>query len=279
MKNIVSVTWVKEHLNELTVIDCRFHLPAPQKGITEYKEQHIPGAHYMDLNKDLSSSVGTHGGRHPMPDFKELHHKLEKIGVHDDRKVLIYDDQNGAMASRLWFLLKVLGHEHALIMDGGYSEWVNQGYPVTADVPQQEKRGILTMDLKEDLLIDMESVRSNLTAFKRGGSYLLDAREPNRYNGIEESIDKLAGHIPGALNFFWMENIENGKWKDTEALKERFGQLEPSKEIVVYCGSGVTACPMFVALKEAGYEKVKLYTGSWSDWISYTDNPISSIKN
>lgn len=279
MKNIVSVTWVKEHLNELTVIDCRFHLPAPEKGIAEYKEQHIPGAHYMDLNKDLSSSVGTHGGRHPMPDFKELHHKLEKIGVHDDSKVLIYDDQNGAMASRLWFLLKVLGHEHALIMDGGYSEWVNQGYPVTTDVPQQEKRGNLTMDLKEDLLIDMESVRSNLTAFKRGGSYLLDAREPNRYNGIEESIDKLAGHIPGALNFFWMENIENGSWKDTEALNERFGQLEPSKEIVVYCGSGVTACPMFVALKEAGYEKVKLYTGSWSDWISYTDNPISSIKN
>jgi len=279
MKHIVSVNWVREHLNELTIIDCRFHLPAPDKGLEEYKEHHIPGAHYLHLNKDLSSTVGTHGGRHPLPDFQELHSKLEDIGVHDGGKVLIYDDQNGAMATRLWFLLKVLGHEDVWVMDGGYSEWMKQGYPVTGEVPSHEKRGTFIFKFEEDLLTDMEQVKSQLPAFESGSAYLLDAREPNRYLGIEEPIDKVAGHIPGAINFFWMENVENGKWKETEELKERFSSLDHSKEVVVYCGSGVTACPMFLALKEAGYEKVKLYTGSWSDWISYTDNPISKIKN
>lgn len=279
MKHIVSVNWVKEHLNELTVIDCRFHLPAPDKGRAEYHDHHIPGAHYMDLNKDLSSTVCTHGGRHPLPDFQELHSKLENIGVHDGSRVVIYDDQNGAMASRLWFLLKVLGHENVWIMDEGYSEWVKQGFPVTSEVPSQEKRGTFTFNVEEDLLMDMEVVKSQLSTFESGSAYLLDAREPNRYMGVEEPIDKVAGHIPGALNFFWMENVENGKWKETELLKARFSSLDPSKEIVVYCGSGVTACPTFLALKEAGYEKVKLYAGSWSDWISYTNNPISKIKN
>ncbi|WP_226683517.1 sulfurtransferase [Sutcliffiella horikoshii] len=279
MKHIVSVNWVKEHLNELTVIDCRFHLPAPDKGRAEYNEHHISGAHYMDLNKDLSSTVRSHGGRHPLPDFQELHRKLESIGVHDEGKVLLYDDQNGAMASRLWFLLKMLGHEDVGIMNGGYSEWVKQGYPVTAEVPSQEKRGTFTFKVEEELLMDMDEVKSQLSTFESGSAYLLDAREPNRYKGVEEPIDKVAGHIPGALNFFWMENVENGKWKETEMLKARFSSLDPSKEIVVYCGSGVTACPTFLALKEAGYEKVKMYAGSWSDWISYTDNPISKIKN
>ncbi|NLP51006.1 sulfurtransferase [Bacillus sp. RO1] len=280
MNHIVSVNWVKEHLDELTVMDCRFHLGAPDKGLIEYQDSHIPGAYYMDLNKDLSSAVNTHGGRHPLPDLQELHQKLQNIGVHDGGKVLLYDDQNGAMASRLWFLLKILGHEHVLIMDGGYREWVKQEYPVTAEVPVQEKRGTFTFKVKEkDFVMHMEEVKSQLSSFQSGEAYLLDARESNRYSGLEEPIDKVAGHIPGALNFFWMENMENGKWKRTEALQERFSQLDPSREIVVYCGSGVTACPTFLALKEAGFEKVKLYAGSWSDWISYTDNPVSKINN
>lgn len=279
MKHIVSVNWVKEHLNEFTVIDCRFHLPAPEKGYEEYKENHIPGAYYMNLNEDLSSTVGAHGGRHPLPDFQELHRKLEDIGVHDEGKILLYDDQNGAMASRLWFLLKVLGHKNVWIMDGGYSEWVKHRYPVTTKVPLQEKLGTFTFKMEEDLITDMEEVKSRLPALESGSAYLLDARETNRYKGIEEPIDKVAGHIPGALNFFWMENIENGKWKETKELKQRFKALDSSKEVIVYCGSGVTACPTFLALKEAGFEKIKLYAGSWSDWISYTDNPISKIKN
>ncbi|TYS68463.1 sulfurtransferase [Sutcliffiella horikoshii] len=280
MNHIVSADWVKEHINEITVIDCRFHLAVPDKGLIEYHENHIPGAHYMDLNKDLSNKVDTHGGRHPLPDFQELHRKLQNIGVHDGGKVLLYDDQNGAMASRLWFLLKILGHEHVLILDGGYREWLKQEYPVTPEVPLQEKRDTFTFKvIEEEFVMHMEEVKSQLSTFQSGAAYLLDAREPNRYRGLEEPIDKVAGHIPGALNFFWMENMENGKWKKTEALQERFSQLDPSKEIVVYCGSGVTACPTFFALKEAGYEKVKVYAGSWSDWISYTDNPISKIKN
>jgi thiosulfate/3-mercaptopyruvate sulfurtransferase len=214
-----------------------------------------------------------------MPDFQEFHRKLEEIGVHDGGMVLLYDDQNSAMASRLWFLLKVFGHEDVWIMDGGYSEWVKQGYPVTEEVPQKKQRGSFTFKVEEDLVMDMDDVKSRLSSFKSGGAYLLDAREPNRYMGVEEPIDKVAGHIPGALNYFWMENVDNGKWKEPEALRERFSPLDPSKEIVVYCGSGVTACPTFIALKEAGFEKVKLYAGSWSDWISYTDNPISKIKN
>ncbi|MCG1023115.1 sulfurtransferase [Sutcliffiella horikoshii] len=279
MKHIVSAKWVKEQLDELTIIDCRFHLHVPDKGFEEYKEHHIPGAHYMDLNKDLSSAVETHGGRHPLPDFQELFQKLEGIGVHDDGRVLLYDDQNGAMASRLWFLLQVMGHKHVLVMDGGYQKWLKEGYPVTADVPEKGKKGNFSFKLEKDLVVDMEDVKSHLSAFNNGDAYLLDAREPNRYKGLEEPIDKIAGHIPGALNFFWMDSFENGKWKQKEALVERFSSLDSSKEAVVYCGSGVTACPTILALKEAGFDNVKLYAGSWSDWISYTANPISKIKN
>ncbi len=279
MTQIVSAKWVKEQLDELIIIDCRFHLHAPEKGLEEYKEHHVPGAHYMDLNQDLSGEINTHGGRHPLPDFQKLYRKLQEAGVHDDGTVLLYDDQNGAMASRLWFLLQIMGHKHVLVMDGGYREWLEQGFPVTADVPQKEKRGNFSFKLSDDLVVEMEEVNSHLSSYKNGTAYLLDAREAKRYKGIEEPIDRVAGHIPGALNFFWMDSLENGKWKQKEDLKERFLKLDSSKEIVVYCGSGVTACPTILALKEAGYNNVKLYAGSWSDWISYTKNPISKIES
>jgi thiosulfate/3-mercaptopyruvate sulfurtransferase len=275
MQYIVDAEWAEKKLNEITVIDCRFHLNDPEKGQLEYKEGHLPNAHYFDLNNDLSGAVKEHGGRHPLPDFKELHQKLEEAGVYDDGEVLLYDDQNGAMASRLWFLMELMGFKKAYILDGGFKAWKESGFPVSTEVPDMGKKGALTINLNESLLVDGNEVNAQLSEFISKEKYLIDARDPKRFQGTEEPIDKVAGHIPGAQNYFWMESLENGSWKSKEELKERFSDLDASKEIVVYCGSGVTACPTILTLKEAGFQNVKLYAGSWSDWISYENHPIS----
>ncbi|CAG9623690.1 sulfurtransferase [Sutcliffiella rhizosphaerae] len=280
MKYIVQPEWVNEHLESLVILDCRFYLQEPDKGFEEYKQSHLPNAYYFDLNRDLSGPVQKHGGRHPLPNIKEFHLKLEEAGVHDNAKVLLYDDQNGAMASRMWFLLQLVGFHNVYIMDGGYSYWKELRFPLTNHIQQPtQKSGKLTVKFNEKLIVGKEEVKASLPDFELDERYLLDAREPKRFTGEEEPIDRIAGHIPGARNAFWLDNTENGKWKDEQDLKKRFQFLDKQKEVVVYCGSGVTACPTILALKVSGFVDIKLYAGSWSDWISYADNPISKSTN
>lgn len=276
LKYLVEQDWLKDQLtnDEVRIMDCRFYLDDPTKGLTEYMMDHIPDALYFDLEKDLSGPVEEHGGRHPLPNLEELVEKLSAAGIEERTKVIVYDDQNGAMASRLWWLLTYLGHKEVYVLNGSYSNWKMKGYPVT-DVISQSERKTFKPKLKKDLLVDVHAVKEKL---QNNRTVIIDSRENSRYLGLEEPIDRIAGHIPGAVNHFWKDAIkEDSTWKTNDEQALRFLTIEKDQEIVVYCGSGVTACPNILSLKALGFTNVRLYAGSWSDWITYSDNPIEKI--
>lgn len=277
-KHIVNVNWLSNHLEDdnVRIVDCRFSLMNPLEGLNLYVKEHISGALYFDLEKDLSAPVQAHGGRHPLPPIDEFINKLESAGIDKATTVVAYDDQGGMFASRFWWLLQFVGHEKTFILDGGFTEWKKQGLPVNGEIPLFDKK-ILKPDLQYHMLATVSDVHSSQND---ENIELVDSREEMRYLGIEEPIDKKAGHIPKAVNRFWKDCLdENGAWKKKELLIKHFSPLHKEKEIIVYCGSGVSACPNIISLSEAGYKNVKLYVGSWSDWISYPDNKIETTSN
>lgn len=258
---------------DLVIVDCRFQLGQPESGRAAYEESHIPGAVYLDLEKDLSAPLGEHGGRHPLPDAATLTGTLSRAGIGNDVRVVAYDDQGGAMASRLWWLLKYLGHEQVYVMDEGFAAWVKAGYPVSSEQKVPIPSPFLAT-VQHNMLVEADEVRELLGSDR---VTLIDSREVPRYRGEVEPIDRVAGHIPGAINRFWKDALdEGGAWKDEAGQAARFDDLPRDRELIVYCGSGVTACPNVLALQEAGYQKVRLYAGSWSDWISYEGNPVAT---
>ncbi|MEW9671791.1 sulfurtransferase [Ammoniphilus sp. 3BR4] len=270
--HLVTSDWLKEKLSDssVRVADCRFTLGKPEAGKQAYDEDHIPGAVYFDLEKDMSGAKEKHGGRHPLPKIEDFVEKLGQAGISEKTIVVAYDDQGGAMASRLWWLLQYLGHDQVYVLNDGYSSWKKKGYPVTSEVLQPNPERY-EAKVQEEMVADINWVKAKKDAEE---VILIDSREERRYKGLEEHIDPVAGHIPGAKNYFWKGVLnDEGTWKEEESLKQQFKDIDPSKEIIVYCGSGVTACPNILGLKEAGYEKVRLYPGSWSDWCSYPDNP------
>ena len=273
MESIVSTRWVLARMYEpeMVIVDCRFLLSDPGAGLAAYTKDHIPGAIYLHLEEQLSAPVGKHGGRHPLPDALQLAKTLSKVGINNNSNVVAYDDQGGAYASRLWWLMRYLGHEHVYVMDEGYSAWKNAKFPVS-DHQAVRIPSSFEANIQQDMVVGVEDVQKVVVY---GGPLIIDSRESRRYLGLEEPIDAKAGHIPGAINKFWKDVLdEQGRWKKTDALKEQFAEIDPEQEIIVYCGSGVTACPNVLALTQAGYKNVKLYAGSWSDWISYGENPV-----
>lgn len=280
MKHIVSKQWLLARLYEpdIVIADCRFDLSDPSEGRRAYDLDRIPGAVYFDLEQDLSGPVQEHGGRHPLPDVDGLAEKLGKAGIDNTVKVVAYDDQGGAISSRLWFLLKYMGHDEVYVLDEGYTAWKDAGFPVSSSAPAVVVPKTFVPRLRPEMLADIDEVREASRAIRSGDpSYaLIDSREKSRYLGQVEPLDKAAGHIPGAINRYWKDNLdEKGKWKSSEELQRQYEDLRDKKQIIVYCGSGVTACPNLLALNEAGLEQVKLYAGSWSDWISYSENLIA----
>ncbi|MEH7500888.1 sulfurtransferase [Neobacillus drentensis] len=274
MKFVKDKEWLFKSLTEsnVRVVDCRFSLAEPEKGRQEYLKGHLPGAVFFDLEKDLSSRVKVHGGRHPMPLLEKFITTLENAGIDENKLVVAYDNGEGAYAARFWWLLQYLGHEKVYVLDGGFNEWAAANYPVTVDIPAFEK-AVFHFNRKPELLATTEEV-NDVVEKKLENKILIDSRESKRYLGLEEPIDKKAGHIPGAINKPWMEGLSESRYKKSEEQRQRFSDIDPNKEIIVYCGSGVTATPNYLALKEAGFEKVKLYVGSFSDWISYEDHKI-----
>ncbi|MFF2159005.1 sulfurtransferase [Paenibacillus chitinolyticus] len=275
MRNIVSLEWLYEHLQDpdLLIADCRFALGEPWSGRQDYSIDHIPGAFYVDLEEDMSGEKREHGGRHPLPDLGAFSMRASVIGVDASKTVVAYDDQGGAMAARLWWMLRFLGHERVYVLDRGYSQWKAAGYPVTAEAPQASP-ATFSPKVQRHMLASMDEVKAKLG---EKGTVLIDSREGARYRGEQEAIDPVAGHIPGARNRFWKDALDaEGSWRSAEEQKERFRGLENAEELIVYCGSGVTACPNVLALEEAGIPGVKLYAGSWSDWVSYADNPVAT---
>ncbi|MBP1933964.1 sulfurtransferase [Ammoniphilus resinae] len=275
--NLVSVEWLKEHLEDpsVKVVDCRFILGNLTAGYESYLKDHIQGAVYFDLEKDLSSPKEKHGGRHPLPNPSLLVEKLGQAGINQSTKVVAYDDQGGAMASRFWWLLQYMGHENTFVLDGGYSLWKEEGGPITNEIPSPIATEF-EPNIQHDMVVTIDEVKARMG---QKGTVLIDSREDKRYLGIEENVDPVAGHIPGALNYFWKGILdENGRLKEANELKNHFQNIISQEEVIVYCGSGVTACPNILALKEAGYLRPKLYSGSWSDWCSYAENPVATGK-
>ncbi|MGG4551195.1 sulfurtransferase [Paenibacillus humicus] len=275
---LVSKKWLLARMYEpnMVIVDCRFQLGAPEAGKAAYAESHIPGAIYLDLENDLSAPIGEHGGRHPLPEPEALAKRLGRVGISNDSIVVAYDDQGGMNASRLWLLLRWLGHEQVYVMDEGFSAWQQDSYPVTAD-----QRVVIPSSfqpvVRDELIADVEDVRS---AIGNPDVLLVDSREAPRYLGQTEPIDAKAGHVPSAINAFWKNNLDaEGKWTSVDqrraGLSEVIDALDAGREVIVYCGSGVSACPNIVALHSLGYSNVRLYAGSWSDWISYSENPVA----
>lgn len=266
---VVSCEWLLQHLEDpdVVIVDCRFSLPDPQLGQQQYQTSHISGAYYLDLNEDLSSPVKEHGGRHPLPNPTELANKLSQMGVDFQKTfVVTYDDSRLAFASRLWWLLRYLGHERVAVLDGGFAAWEKAGYPSTNKIPSI-KQAEFEPQIQSTMKVDINAVKNRKDL---PGVTLVDSRDRDRYEGIREPIDKIAGHIQDAVNYPWKEvTDENGYLLSPAELRHRWLDLEGEQEILVYCGSGVTACVNLLSLELAQIYTGKLYSGSWSDWISY----------
>lgn len=254
------------------ICDCRFKLGASNEGRKEYEQEHLAGAVYFDLEKDLSGQVEKHGGRHPLPDLDLFKKKLESYGITNDTILVAYDGGEGSFAARFVWMLNYIGHRKVYLLNGGFRAWKDQGNPTEVNI-RSYKQSEYQLHMNEFVLASYETVKE-YTKKKSDDVMLIDSRESKRYAGIEEPIDTKAGHIPGAINKVWMNVLDDGYYLQTEELKELFNEIPLNKEIIVYCGSGVTASPNYIALKEAGFQNVKVYIGSFSDWISYPDNPI-----
>lgn len=298
MEATVSKRWLLARLYEpeQIIVDCRFTLGNPQAGRDSYEEEHIPGAVYLDLELDLSSPVTEHGGRHPLPDPEVLAARLAKLGIGNNSRIVAYDDESGMNAARLWWLLRYLGHEQVFILEGGFSQWKAGKYPVTDHQPVRVPSTFVA-NVQPHMLAGVEEVRrvsmkttgdgavagvntGNTAAVAASPSalpILVDSRANDRYQGRNETLDPVGGHIPGAVNYFWKDTQNaDGSFKSADELAEHFAGIDKEAEIIVYCGSGVTACPNVLALEKAGYKNVRLYAGSWSDWISYEGNAVAT---
>lgn len=252
---------------DAVIVDCRFVLGKPGAGREQYLAGHIPGAHYLHLEEDLSGPVGRHGGRHPLPDPGTLMARLAGLGIGLETPVIAYDDSRFAFAARFWWLLRALGYRPPRLLNGGYQAWVASGGAVATALPKPKPEPCALPpvgDYRGYCSID------DLPRLQGAGAVLLDSREPRRFAGLEEPIDPVAGHIPGAINVPWQRvSNDDGRLRDAAALAEHFSAVPVESQRVVYCGSGVTACVNLFALAQLGENDALLYPGSWSDWCSY----------
>ncbi|MEM7208747.1 MAG: sulfurtransferase [Pseudomonadota bacterium] len=259
--------------SDCCIVDCRFSLFDPDHGAGQYAQGHLPGAVYAHLDNDLAGDiVFGRSGRHPLPNRDTFAKTLRTWGVNNRTQVFTYDDNGGAFAARLWWLLRWMGHEAVAVIDGGINAWKVEGMPLETDAPNIET-GRVTV--REPLL---EAVGAD-EVINNSGWVLLDAREPARYRGDAEPIDPVAGHIPGALNHPFTQNLtEDGRFKPNEQLEAQFRRTisdKPIDGVVCYCGSGVTAAHNVLAMMQAGLGTPKLYAGSWSEWIADPERPVA----
>ncbi|WP_122638610.1 sulfurtransferase [Romboutsia sp. Marseille-P6047] len=275
MSNLVNASWLKEHLNDknIVIVDCRFNLMDKEYGKRSYEKGHIKGARRIDIETELSSEVKVHGGRHPLPSIDKLKNTFENVGIRNDSIVVCYDEGDLSGPARLWWILKYLGHKNVYVLDGGIKEFEEIGGEITREVGDVNK-GNIDINIQENMRADMIYVRNRID---NKNVAIVDSREYKRYIGEFEPVDKKCGHIPNAKSYFWMNilNEKSGKFnlKSKEELNKLFEELKGYKEVIVYCGSGITACPNSLALSEIGINH-KVYTGSFSDWISYDDNKV-----
>jgi thiosulfate/3-mercaptopyruvate sulfurtransferase len=278
-RTVIDTTTLSQHLDDpaFAVVDCRFKLDDPGWGERAYLDRHLPGAVYAHLNRDLAGPTTGANGRHPLPDPSALVKTFTRLGIGDRTQVVTYDQDAGMYASRLWWLLRWMGHADVAVLDGGFPKWIAEGRP-TASGPESPRTGAATQ-FSGSPRSEMTADRQDVARLMSNPEWrLLDARAPERYRGDAEPIDRVPGHIPSAINHFFRTNLdEQGALLPREMLQQRLADSlagVPADHVVCYCGSGVTACQNLLALEHAGMPGAKLYAGSWSEWSSDPERPI-----
>ncbi|MBE2198423.1 MAG: sulfurtransferase [Anaerolinea sp.] len=263
---LIDITTLSTVLDDpnWVIVDCRFNLADTEAGRRAYETAHIPGAVYAHLNDDLSNPPTTDNGRHPLPPVPTLLARFGRMGIDAMKQVVVYDDANGAMASRLWWMLRYLEHESVAVLDGGWLAWQSANLPVMVGV-ETNAPALFSGEPHTEWLVTLADAPAQ--------PLLVDSREAPRYRGEVEPIDARAGHIPGAVNYFFQRNWgADGRYLPPDQLRTQFTALlgnTPPHETTFYCGSGVTACVNLLALAHAGLGNGRLYVGSWSEWSRY----------
>jgi thiosulfate/3-mercaptopyruvate sulfurtransferase len=258
------------------VFDCRFDLAAPEAGEAAYAAGHVPGALYLHLDRDLSGATTGTNGRHPLPDRADLVARLAGVGLNEGQQVVAYDAQGGMYAARIWWLLRWLGHDSVALLDGGLQAWEAAGKPLETEAKPRSP-GNFKAGAPLAVTVDVQAVERNLTTRDH---VLIDARAADRYRGENETLDRVGGHIPGALNHHYKENLTaEGRFKTAHELRDAFGALVGATapdRVVLQCGSGVTACHNALAMEIAGLHGAALYAGSWSEWSANPSRPVAT---
>jgi thiosulfate/3-mercaptopyruvate sulfurtransferase len=254
------------------ILDCRFYLVDPAKGEAEYESEHLPGAIYVHLDRDLAGPRTGKNGRHPLPSVAEMEERFSRFGIDESVQVVAYDTSQGQMAARLWWMLRYLGHDAAAVLDGGLQRWKAAGLPLSSGKVTREPRRFVARP-RPSMRIDVEALER-----ERKSRLLIDARAPERFRGEVEPYDPVRGRIPGARNHPTAASLgAEGRFLPAEELRDRFQAILGSRtpeEVVSYCGSGVTACHNLLAMDVAGLRGARLYPGSWSEWCADERRPV-----
>lgn len=261
-------------LEQALILDCRFNLNDPFAGFHAYCEGHLPDAHYLDLDQDLSGVRTGTNGRHPLPNKAQLANKLARFGLQQDQRVVVYDAQDGMYAARAWWLLRWLGHQTVQVLDGGLHAWVEVGLPLSTEQPICVPSDFKSLSIDGMVTVNGQMLLSQLL---NPVWQIVDARSADRFRGENESLDPVAGHIPGAVNRWFKDNLTiTGHFKPAAQLRKEIQSLLINDQpIVVHqCGSGVSACHNLLAMEIAGLPAGVLYPGSWSEWCADASRPV-----
>jgi thiosulfate/3-mercaptopyruvate sulfurtransferase len=271
----ISPQELSQHLDEpqWVIIDCRFDLSDHSWGEREYRRAHIPGAVYAHLERDLSAPGAPEAGRHPLPSLEAMTATFSRWGIDQQSQVVAYDHRGGGYAARLWWMLRYLGHSAVAVLDGGIQAWQAAGLPNRSGVEERSPRPFYA-ERQPGMLVTKEEL---LHALQDPSVPLIDSRAPERYAGLQEPLDPIAGRIPGARNRYWMDNLNADlTLKPRDRLRSEWEPLlagAPPARAIVYCGSGVTACQNLLAMAHAGLQGARLYLGSWSEWCHDPHTP------
>lgn len=276
---LISADELAQVIDRCIVVDCRYDLANPKAGATGYAQGHIPGAQFIDMDTQLSGERTGGNGRHPMPPAESVRGLLESIGLQDDTQLVVYD-VGGTASGRLWWMARWIGHERVAVLDGGLKAWQRSGFPLSTDPAVARGSGRLSQRTPRAALVGVDEVAQASATRARP---VIDARAADRFRGENETIDPVAGHIPGSLNRPWSANLrEDGRYKPAPVLRSEFDALlagrSPS-QVINSCGSGVSACNNLLAMAHAGLDGAALYGGSWSEWCSDPARPVASGPN
>jgi thiosulfate/3-mercaptopyruvate sulfurtransferase len=272
---IVDAATLAQHLDDpgWVVVDCRHALADVALGRRLYNEAHIPDAFFADVEHDLAGIHTGTNGRHPLPAADDFALYLRGIGVNGNTQIVAYDAGGDMFAARVWFLCRWIGHDACAVLDGGYTAWTAAGYPVTAHVPSPQT-GTIVARPRPELVVDAAYVRAHLDDERMR---LVDARAADRFAGQNETVDPVAGHIPGARNRFFKDNFTSeGRFKSPSELAQAFRTIGKVESLVHQCGSGVSGAVNMLATEIAGLHGTRLYAGSWSEWITDSSRPIAT---